>query len=454
MPDTYENYNIFISSPGGLEEERRSSERVISSINKTIKETLKISLDALMWEKLSPVTPDLSTEKIQDRINKEVTRSDFFILILHKRYGTTEHGSTKSNTEREIEAILKNRQQNHHIKILAYFKDIGHNDDQGEQEKRARDFRDRLAKAGVFYKNFRDHHEFTESLIHDLYNIILKIRSSTTKISALQHFWKFSKVARNTHPHVAIIFQPVNREFMNHHHDGNVWSNRLQPNIYFEDYRSLHKIQNNLSLIGMNDYRVYFHSNVPPNLKDLNRIWVCFPRNKRALDQLNQYESDQVRFKFDYRRQQGTRLKWNSPGRSKGIYIHSPLSKYLNEQRNNRDCDQDWTPEFSKVVAKDYAVIARFATSNNDTGEGRLYDYYLAGIRGLGTWGASWFIDKKLKELRKLPEDDDIQLLIEVVYRDGAIYDVKDVSSKPKRYFGEQNNIEVIRKTIAEYKCF
>jgi hypothetical protein len=78
----------------------------------------------------------------------------------------------------------------------------------------------------------------------------------------------------------------------------------------------------------------------------------------------------------------------------------------------------------------------------------------LAGIRGLGTWGATWFIDKKLKELEVLPDDGDIQLLIEVLYKDGSIYDVKDVSSKTKKYFDDQNKIEVIKKTIIEYTSF
>jgi hypothetical protein len=454
MPDIYENYNVFISSPGGLEAEREGAARVISNINKTIKETLKISLDSLMWEKLPPVTPALPEERIQDTINKEVEKSDFFILILHKRYGTTESGSNKSNTEREIDAILIKRQLNPNVKILAYFKSLGENDDQGAQETKARKLRERLAREGVFYRKFGNPDEFTDALVHDLYNVILKIRSSTAKISALQHFWKFSKVARNTHPHVAIIFQPVNREFMNHSGNENVWANRLQPNIYFEDYRTLHKIQNNLSLIGMNDYRVYFHTDIPPNLKDLNRIWICFPRNRRALDQLNKYDSAQLRFAFEHRRQQETRLKWKLPGRSKAIYIYSPLSKYLHEQRNSHDSSQDWTPDLGKVVAKDYAIIARFTTSNNDTGEGCLYDYYLAGIRGLGTWGASWFIDKKLKEIQKLPENENIQLLVEVSYRDGAIYDVKDVSDKSKRYFEDQNKIEVIKKEISAYRSF
>ena len=455
MPEIYENYNIFISSPGGLDAERNSAERVIRSINTTIRDTLKISIESLRWEKLPPVTPGLPAEKIQDTIDKEVIKSDFFILILHKRYGTTEDGSSKSNTEREIDSIVKKRQQNHQLKILAYFKDIGQNDDQGDQEKKARELRDRLKESGILFKKFSNPNEFSEYLTHDLYNLILKIRSSTSKISALQHFWKFSKVARNTHPHVAIIFQPVNKEFMNDRRDGNVWANRLQPNIYFEDYRALHKIQNNLSLIGMNDYRVYFHTDTPPNLKDLNRIWVCFPRNRRALAQLSEYNSNQLRFIFEHRReQQETKLKWKSPGKIKGFFIHSPLSKYLNEQRNNHDCEQDWTTDLGNVVAKDYAVIARFATSNNDTGEGPLYDYYLAGIRGLGTWGATWFIDKKLKELEVLPDDGDIQLLIEVLYKDGSIYDVKDVSSKTKKYFDDQNKIEVIKKTIIEYTSF
>ncbi len=368
MSDPHENYNVFISSPGGVEKEREIAEQVILDVGRTIKETMKMSLDVIMWEKLPPVTPNLSVEKIQDIINREVNKSDFFILILHKRYGSVEHGSNTSNTEREIETILKRHQQSsNNIKILVYFKKIDDNRDQGAQEQQARELRNRLTKAGIFYRNFDDSSEFSRHLTHDLYNVILKIRFSSTKISALQHFWKFAKVARNTHPHVAIIFQPVNREFMNHHDingDKNVWVKRLQPNIYFEDYRALHKIQNNLSLIGINDYRVYFHTDTPQNIKDLNRIWICFPRSNMALEQLKKYGSDQLNFEFKPRHGQENRIKWKIPDTNKWFHVYSPLSSYLNEQRKDLDNTQDWTPNLGRVVAKDYAIIARFMTEN------------------------------------------------------------------------------------------
>jgi hypothetical protein len=359
MPNSYDNYNIFISSPGDVSQERKIAEKVILDVDKTIKETLKISLDSLMWEKTPPVTTNLPDEKIQDVINKDVVRADFFILILHKRYGRIEKGSNISNTEREIEAILKQHQQSpNSIKILVYFKNIDSNKDPGEQENKVVDLRRRLDELGIFRKSFSDSLEFSNLLTHDLYNVILKLRFSSTEIPALQHFWKFAKVARNTHPHVAIIFQPVNREFMNHHGingDENVWIKRLQPNIYFEDYRALHKIQNNLSLVGMDDHRVYFHTDTPQNLKDLNRIWICFPRSRKALEQLeqlNKNDPNKLNFKFEPRQKQENRIKWRIPGTDEWFYVHSPLSKYLNDQRKNIDPTQDWTPNLGRVVAK------------------------------------------------------------------------------------------------------
>jgi Domain of unknown function (DUF4062) len=146
MADYRKNYNVFISSPGGVEMERKIAEKVISDVGRTVKDTLKISLDVLMWEQLPPVTSNLPTEKIQDIINKEVNKSDFFILILHKRYGNIEDGSKTSNTEREIETILRRHQEvAGSIKILVYFKKIEENRDQGEQEKQARGLRDKLS---------------------------------------------------------------------------------------------------------------------------------------------------------------------------------------------------------------------------------------------------------------------------------------------------------------------
>jgi hypothetical protein len=63
--------------------------------------------------------------------------------------------------------------------------------------------------------------------------------------------------------------------------------------------------------------------------------------------------------------------------------------------------------------------------------------YFVAGIRGLGTWGAGWYIDRCPDELERLAEaaretkNGDIQVLLEVTFSNYRIVEVEDVSSKP-----------------------
>ncbi len=139
----------------------------------------------------------------------------------------------------------------------------------------------------------------------------------------------------------------------------------------------------------------------------------------------------------------------------KGIKIRSPLSRYLKEQRKDLDLSGEWQPQFGNIIAKDYAVFARFKDIKNKdkTSEGFLYDYFIAGIRGLGTWGATWYLDRNYKQI---PIDDneenDVQILLEVIFRDDTIYDVRDVSDEPASYFEKENSINEIRKKIQKYK--
>jgi hypothetical protein len=94
MPDTYESYNAFISSPGDVVAERQFVEETLGHLNRSCREILGVSIDGKRWEHMPPVTPHLPEEKIQDMLNKEVEKSHFFILILYKRYGRAEPGHT------------------------------------------------------------------------------------------------------------------------------------------------------------------------------------------------------------------------------------------------------------------------------------------------------------------------------------------------------------------------
>ncbi|MEI2781282.1 MAG: DUF4062 domain-containing protein [Candidatus Competibacter sp.] len=451
MPDLYENYRIFISSPGDVAAERQFAEEVINRINRSCSEVLKISVSSQKWEHLPPESPHLPEEKLQDLINKEVEKSHFFVLILFKRYGRKEPGHLKSNTERELETILKRYETNPQIRILAYFRDIPHNPDPGDQETAVLELRNNLEKLGIRYRNYKLPEEFKEEFTHDMYNVVLRMRLSPFKKQALHRFFKMGESNRPTYPRIAILFPSVSRQFMYPQKD-KIWLKRLEPNIYFEDYKALHKIKKLLSFSGFHSYKTFLYTDQPSELDFMNRVWMCFPRSRTAIKYLDKV-GETRRFHFDFRKEIASTLYWKQPDGS-NYAINSPLSLYLAEQRKKMQVTGEHSGDLRRILAKDYAVIARFPDieSANITDEGYLYDYFFAGIRGLGTWGAAWFLDRKSKTLISYPDQDSLQILLEVTYQDGNVTDVKDVSNKTEQYFQEQSNVEYIRKQITQYK--
>ncbi|MCW5200010.1 DUF4062 domain-containing protein [Desulfobulbus sp. F1] len=139
MFDRYVSYRVFLASPSDVDKEREFAAKTIAKIDSTCRETLSISLELKRWEDMAPATPvPLPAERLQEAINEEVKKAKFFILILNKKYGECEPGHDKSNTEREIEAILSHNEENRQKRILAYFrKSNAHNTDQGPQEKKS-----------------------------------------------------------------------------------------------------------------------------------------------------------------------------------------------------------------------------------------------------------------------------------------------------------------------------
>jgi hypothetical protein len=182
----------------------------------------------------------------------------------------------------------------------------------------------------------------------------------------------------------------------------------------------------------------------------MNRVWICLPRNIPALKQM-EYYGEEACFKFIPRQlsHEGY-IQWRPRDSTEFIKIESPLSKYLLVQRTFMSGGQ-WSPNHGQIVAKDYAILARFS----DKRESGLKDYFLAGIRGLGTWGAGWFIDRRYKSFLKWENRDDvsIQLLLEVIYKNEHIHEVNDVSHMPLSYFENENDISTIQKCIQEGLC-
>jgi hypothetical protein len=83
MPFNLKGYKIFIASPSGLEKEREAFAKEIDTYN--INEALPrgIFFQTVGWENTLP-----GMGRPQSLINKDLIQCDFFILILHDKWGS------------------------------------------------------------------------------------------------------------------------------------------------------------------------------------------------------------------------------------------------------------------------------------------------------------------------------------------------------------------------------
>lgn len=448
MSQLYRFYRTFISSPGDVKKEREFAENAINKLSESVSETLHSYFKVEKWEKLPP---EYTEDSIQENLNKLVRKCHFFILILNKRYGTIEAGHSKSNTEREIDTILDEKSNNGHKIILSYFKQNISNKDMGPQEEKVEDLKKRISKMNFVYKEYKTPNDFKEKITHDLINILLRIELSPRKKLALSNFWSFGKPDKHPLPKLSIIYPPVPRQMMAGIEETNFWENRLTPNLFFEDYKALYKIKKTLQFIGFSNFSVNSSYSIPSDIHYRNVVWVCMPRQPRAKESLEKY-SDIKRFDFHPRKGNNEAfINWKSKN-GDSIRIKSPLKKYLTLQRKQLPASYEWNPHFGQVYAKDYAVVARFQNKSSKlyTDNNLLKEYFIAGIRGLGTWGATWFIDRMSNCFFEFDDKEDIQILLEITYLNETISFVEDVSDKSGKYFENENSITTIKKYIRE----
>lgn len=446
----YKQFKIFVSSPSDVNEEREIVDTIISQINDSVGDSLKINLKIEKWEKLPPETEN---ESIQERLNKKIEDCHFFILILFKKYGSIEKGYNISNTEREIDTIIEYLEKNRKKTILSYFKRLEPNSDRGEQEQRVIELRKKLATNNWFYYQFEDAADFERKLTHDLYRILLRMSHSSFKIEQLKKFWKIGKIDGQPVPKISIIYPPVPKSRMANDLTINLWQKRLLPFIFYEDHKALHKILKNLSMVGHQDYRVYSKFNLPTDFEQTNVIWICLPRLNQGLTELREQKNRVFDIKIPKSEQAEPYIEWKRND-GKVIIIKSPLRKYLHKQRLDVDPTAEWGISLTNIVVKDYAIIARFnrITAQYNPGTENLKSFYIAGIHGLGTWGAAWYIDRKYGVFKDDRLDGNIQFLVEVEYRNGRIYNVTNVSDKEQDYFDSENNLKMINKYVEQFK--
>ena len=206
---------------------------------------------------------------------------------------------------------------------------------------------------------YDDVQDLKEKVTHDLYKTILKSSISSQKHKALRCFWRFGIPEVETHPRFAIIFPPISRSFMeDSDKTSNFWYKRLVPNIVFEDFKALLKIDKSLRFIGFNDFKIFTTFSIPTNVDFMNRLWVCLPRNERAMRQLKRY-GKQLKFEFTKREKNiEAMIKWNYHN-NKIINIRSPLSSYLKIQRQGMG-KGEYDFRKANIIAKDFIIAVPF----------------------------------------------------------------------------------------------
>ena len=270
MQDSYfQSLRIFIASPSDVQTEREIAEEVINEIDIRVRDTLGIHPECRRWEHEPPFAAS-SEEGIQQKINQIIANCHIFILILYKRYGSVEDGETESNTEREVNLALKILKEKGKMMFLSYFHELPPNEDMGEQEQKVIELRNRLEREAVLYRVYDDKESFRNLLIHDLYDTILRFRLSTSKKKALRAFWQLGIVDGQRNPRLAIVYPPLNRRFMREETPDNVWLERLVPNVVFEDFKAMQKIDKTLRLIGFSEIETYNSANFPIDIQDRN----------------------------------------------------------------------------------------------------------------------------------------------------------------------------------------
>jgi Domain of unknown function (DUF4062) len=444
MADNFTSYRAFVASPSDVAPERDLAEGVIHRVNLAIRDTSAgIHLAVRRWEH-RPAVID-SRESFQDELDREARQAGFFIFILGDRYGTVSQGHVVSNTEREFDTAIRAQQSNPKLKILAYLREVRARGS-SERNKRQEKFRSKVRRCVPTAKTYKTPEEFRNTLTHDIYELVLRLRLSPFKQESLRSFWQLGET--ESVPKLAVLYPPVDRGDLQGGGDKNFWLRRLLTQLAVEDYRSIQAIENGLRLIGYTSYQIYPHTNAPLDLESMNRAWLCLPRNTLGLRFLGKYQSP----RFNYSPNQRTRrtMSWKSP-KGDTIEVQSPMAAYMYVQRRKMDVSSEWSGQLERITAKDYAILARKrAVVAKGTDSEPLYDYFFAGIRGLGTWGAAWFVDKNYRTFRDCDPSADIEMLLEVTYRDGDVRAVRDVSSEPQSYFVEQNSTDAINRAIRE----
>lgn len=464
-------FPVFIASPQDVGLERKHCEEAIQTLAPRLARLFGVTLAPLLWEQFAPISSADATHPQLD-ILRRIEPYSIFIAVLWRRSGTKIEELGVGGTEAEINHVLANRDR---IKILTYFRK-----QQREKIKRISRYdrkqmdavlklEQRLHKQRVWSTSYENAAGFAKRITADLMEAILEMVLAPEPLK-LRHYLKFFRFGEPYRPGaqtIFIVYPPITRERSGNDCGVSLdWRQRLLPRVVFEDAKAIQDFEEVMRMMGRKYRTVTLGSPELDLAEPGDRVWVCIPRNDMAHEVLREISTDSATllgFRFERRTFHKSHrdelcIVWKSRGR-KEIVIRSPLAKYLHFSKRPRG-QSEWCPKYGYTLARDYAILARFRVKPQTAVDDRetYYHYFVGGIRGLGTWGVGWFIDHRAQQLARVinqsEPDGDLQVLLEVTYRNYRIKDVRSVGHEAPEYFGRRFSDDFIQEELRKAETF
>lgn len=453
---------VFISSPEDVSAERKAVNDCVRTLDPILTRRFNVSVRTVDWHTFAPIADRLPDRSFQDRILEEIQPESLFVGIFSKKYGSPIGNEGLSGTHQEIRFAAKHRSS---IKIMQYFRRIRKDeieDNDVTDLARIKDVKKEFRDNNLVYQEYSNSSSFRKRIKGDLLDAILELILETEVLrrKSLVDFFRLGRTTNQKIPSVRLVCPQIHKHESGYSGQDYNWQERLLPNVVYEDFRAIDKIRVVLRDIGIHDLIVQ-----PPALlsegPDGNRIWLCVPRNHLAQAQLEEL-GERVCFHIVSARGKERIIRWRR--KEEEVVVCSPLEKYLRLSRPEPTADdkRSWNLGYGKMYGVDYSIIARFnvgTLGNRSHPDWPFFHYYFAGIRGLGTWGAGWFLDHRYESLSELSldadnEGTDLQILLRVEYFNYKIIHVEIVSNQPKAFFDEQFSDDYIHAQAEKYRGY
>jgi len=185
MPDTPTKYKVFIASPGGLQDVRTAFRDVIDEHNQVDAKHRGVEFEPVGWEDTLP-----GIGRPQAKINEDVKTADYFVMVLHDRWGSPT-GTDKeftSGTEEEFHIACQCVADNAPMReIVPLFRGVSAPQlaDPGTQLKRVLKFRKKFEREKKFLYGTFDAVEEFKTILRKLLAKWVREHEATTPPAAV-----------------------------------------------------------------------------------------------------------------------------------------------------------------------------------------------------------------------------------------------------------------------------